>query len=366
MLLPAWGPQETGYWNPAVETGPEGKATVTFSVPDRTTSWTLLGKGITTDTLAGEGTADLVVKKDLFGELKLPLAFTDGDRAEVLASVHNDAVEQGTLEVTLKTTIDGRSVEEKKTVAVTSKGIHELSFAVSLERPKSSEDDKAEGTLGEVAAAFELTVAAGELRDVLRRSVPLLPDGIPVFGAASGSATSDATAWVEAPADMPVEAPYLQILVGPTVERSLLDIVLGPAPVCQIEVGRIASGLDSATSDLLASLGLEKLLSVRARSRWPGGPGSGRPSAGEREPLDLLAKRGRRLELDRPRADQRPLRLGPGRVGAEPCPRGRIHGGRRWFHQGARLPPQPAGGGGLRRLREPGHPAARAGRGGAR
>jgi len=61
----------------------------------------------------------------------------------------------------------------------------------------------------------------------------------------------------------------MQILVGPTVERSLLDIVLAPAPWCQLEVGRLASGLDSAASDVMASLGLQKLM---GGSREAGGP----------------------------------------------------------------------------------------------
>ena len=89
-LLAGLGAQETGYWNPAIVTGADGKATVTVTVPDRSTAWKFSAKGITTETLAGETTSDLTVKKDLFGELKLPLAFTDGDEARVLASIHND------------------------------------------------------------------------------------------------------------------------------------------------------------------------------------------------------------------------------------------------------------------------------------
>jgi uncharacterized protein YfaS (alpha-2-macroglobulin family) len=76
-------------------TDKDGKATVTFPVPERSTAWKLLAKGITAETLAGEAGDGLTVKKDLFGQLKLPLSFTDGDEAEVLASVHNDAVEKG-------------------------------------------------------------------------------------------------------------------------------------------------------------------------------------------------------------------------------------------------------------------------------
>ena len=69
-----------------------------------------------------------MVKKDLFGQLKLPLSFTDGDEAEVIASIHNDAIDKGPIEVTLKTTIGGKSVEEKKTITVDAKGIQEVTF----------------------------------------------------------------------------------------------------------------------------------------------------------------------------------------------------------------------------------------------
>ena len=64
-----------------------------------------MAKGLTTETLAGEATDELVAKKELFGQLKLPMAFTDGDEAEVVASVHNDALEEGKINVTLKTSI---------------------------------------------------------------------------------------------------------------------------------------------------------------------------------------------------------------------------------------------------------------------
>ena len=89
------------------------------------------------------------------------------------------------------------------------------------------------------------------------------------YATASGFASSDITAWVEAPKDMPLTNPGLEIVVGPTVERSLVDIVLAPALPCQIEANRIASAVESTTSDLLASIGLQELL---AASRHGGGP----------------------------------------------------------------------------------------------
>ena len=90
-----------------------------------------MAKGVTTETLAGEAEGELVVKKDLFGELKLPLAFTDGDQAEIQTTIHNDAVEKGPIEVTLKTTIGGKTVEEKKTIEA-AKGMKDVPFNVEL------------------------------------------------------------------------------------------------------------------------------------------------------------------------------------------------------------------------------------------
>ena len=255
---------ETAYWNPSIVTDKDGKAAVTFVVPERSTAWKLLAKGITTDTLAGEAAESLVVKKDLFGQLKLPRSFTDGDQAEVIASVCNDAIDKGQIDVTLKTTIGGRSVREKKTIDVESKGIREVAFKVELR--KAAGDD---GQGSRETADFELTVAAGQQQDVSHCSVPLLPYGVPVFATAAGSATTDTTAWVEPPQGMTLEQPGLSILVGPTVERSLFDALLAPPPECQLEMGRIASHLESATSDLMAGLGLQKLLGTNPDAAAP-------------------------------------------------------------------------------------------------
>ncbi len=116
-------PDETAYWNPAIVTDKSGRAKVIVNVPRHSTAWTLIAKGITTDTLAGETTEHMVARKDLFGQLKLPSALVDGDRADVIASVHNGRVTEGSIDVTLTTTIAGRTVKQTRTVKVTSKGI---------------------------------------------------------------------------------------------------------------------------------------------------------------------------------------------------------------------------------------------------
>ncbi|HET6879013.1 MAG TPA: tetratricopeptide repeat protein, partial [Pirellulales bacterium] len=303
LLLPPQGSQETAYWNPAIVTDKDGKATVTITLPERTTAWKMLAKGVTAETLAGEAEGELVVKKELFGELKLPLAFTDGDRAEIQTTIHNDAIEEGTIEVTLKTTIGGKTVEEKKTVEA-AKGMTELPFSVELKLPADASVGNAlrgvpradaRGVPGADAprvpgaadgaprqgsrngtesvpysgVEIELTIVAGERRDVVKRTVLIRPYGMPVFAAASGSATSDTTAFVESPEGMTLESPTLEVIVGPNMEQSLLDALLAPAPMCQLETFRLASGMETSTSDLMAALGLQKLLGTTRQAGTP-------------------------------------------------------------------------------------------------
>ena len=262
VVLPLVDWQETGYWNPAVVTDASGTATISIVLPDRSTAWKLQAKGITAETLAGEAEDALSVKKDLFGELKLPNSFTDGDQAEVLATIHNNLVDSGEIRVTLKATFAGKTITEEKPLKVASKGMHELTFPISVERPESAAGASLDGV-------FELTVAAGDATDVTRRSVELTPFGMPVYATSSGSAQSDITSWLDPPSDMKLQAPTLQIVVGPTVEHSLLDIILGDASPVLRERLLYTSGIDTTTSDLMAAVALQELLGATREAAGP-------------------------------------------------------------------------------------------------
>ncbi len=120
---------------------------------------------------------------------------------------------------------------------------------------------------------------------MVKRTVPIRPYGMPVYAAASGSATSDTTAFVEPPEGMTLESPKLEILVGPSMEQSLLDALLAPAPLCQFDALRLASGLDTATSDLMAAIGLQRLVGA---TRQAGTPQAEALDARVRSSLSLL------------------------------------------------------------------------------
>ncbi len=265
VLLPQLASHETAYWNPAVTTDEKGKTTLTITLPERSTAWSLLARGITTETLAGEAANELAVSKELFGQIKLPTAFTDGDQATIIATVHNNAIAKGKIEVTLELKIGDKKTIERKTIDVLKKGITDLSFSQKLALPESAKKSGAPATKAE----FLLTIAAGEQQDVVRQSVPVVPYGMPVFAIAGGSSAGDVTAVLNPPKGMKIESPRLQIIVGPTVERSLLDVVLARATWCQAESNRFASGAESAVSNLMAALALQKLIAATREADNP-------------------------------------------------------------------------------------------------
>lgn len=266
MLSPLHSP-ETGYWNPAVATDTAGKATVTITLPDRSTAWAITARGITAESLAGESTMKLSAQKDLFGELRLPLAFVDGDRAKIRVTVHNDAVEDGEITVKLTTRIGKWEQEATKTITVDGKGLQELLFEQTIDRQSARHSNEAEGSI-DVNAAFELTVIAGDKKDTSRRLVSVLPYGLNVVNTASGTADSDASARVELPANMPIEEPGMQISIAPNTTQSLLEVVLGPQPIiCRPAI--IGSDIESTASDLMAALALMDLLQGTDKSDGP-------------------------------------------------------------------------------------------------
>src|SRR5262249_43556245 len=70
---------ETAYWNPGVVTGTDGKARVTFTAPRALSAYQITARGVTgSDTLVGQTTAELRVRKDFFVDLKVPAALTQG------------------------------------------------------------------------------------------------------------------------------------------------------------------------------------------------------------------------------------------------------------------------------------------------
>lgn len=77
---------ETAYWNPLVVTGKDGKVRITFKAPTAMSAYRITARGVTgADTLAGQTTSSLTVRKNFFVDLKLPSSLTQGDKPRFIA-----------------------------------------------------------------------------------------------------------------------------------------------------------------------------------------------------------------------------------------------------------------------------------------
>ncbi len=263
LLYPEWTPHETAFWDPMVETGAGGKAVVKVVVPDRATAWKLLAKGVTVDTRVGESAAEVQVKKNLFAEVRVPTALHEGDHVDLPVTIHNDELEQGRIRLVSRVTIGARTVTESRSVDVTRKGLLTLSLPLKAELPeevrqtiRSAENPEQLAQALQQNLDLEVSLHIGDDAtpvDVVRYSVPLQPRGVMEFTATSGSASSDTTAWLElAPSP---DAPWMiEILIGPTIDRSLSDIVLGSDQRFLPPCGDGGSLLERTTSDLMAAI----------------------------------------------------------------------------------------------------------------
>jgi uncharacterized protein YfaS (alpha-2-macroglobulin family) len=81
---------DTAYWNAAITTGPDGRASVTITYPDSLTDWKLVARGADVTARVGEAIASVVVRKNLMVRLQSPRFFVERDRATLSALIQND------------------------------------------------------------------------------------------------------------------------------------------------------------------------------------------------------------------------------------------------------------------------------------
>jgi uncharacterized protein YfaS (alpha-2-macroglobulin family) len=81
---------DTAYWNPTLVTADDGTASVTVALPDSLTTWNMTAQGLTTDTLVGQASQELVATRPLLVRPALPRFLTVGDEFVLQAVVQNN------------------------------------------------------------------------------------------------------------------------------------------------------------------------------------------------------------------------------------------------------------------------------------
>ena len=207
---------EAGFWVPAVMTDEQGQAVVTVPLPQSTTQWRIVSRGCTVETLVGQGSANVITRKEFFVQIKSPAMLQEGDKVQILARLHNLGKLAGEAKVTLRLRGPDAQplVEFSKTAAVQSQSAAELLFD-AIEVPALPQ------------VSVEVSATMGELSDAMARTLPIRPWGLEYAGHAGGTASGDAQVVVELPKGLEYKSRWMTVSVAPALQRHVIEMALG-------------------------------------------------------------------------------------------------------------------------------------------
>jgi TolA-binding protein len=226
-------------------------------MPQRSTAWRLHAKGIDSETLAGEGTEEVITKKSLFAELKLPTAFTAGDHVRVPVEIHLAEADKRKVTVKLKATVGTESVEQTRDVELAGNTITPVEFEFEI--------DVADEVL------FQVTLLDGdEVIDQSSQAVMIRPFGFPVYRTAGGTSSQSTLALLAFDSSLKPQGVQLQLSVGPSLNRWLIDSVLGhDAFLIDRCLGPAATPIERSTSDILGGVSVAQTLHESLEAQHP-------------------------------------------------------------------------------------------------
>ena len=164
---------ETAFWQPHLLTGPDGTASIEFTVPDSVTSWNVWVTAVTRDLKGGSVQKEAKSVKDLMVRPYVPRFLREGDAAE-LKVVVNNATDRG---------LSGRVALEIRDAATSASALADFGLTPeSATHPFSAAAMAGANVTFRLSAprrvgsyAIQAVATAGDLSDGELRPVPVLP-----------------------------------------------------------------------------------------------------------------------------------------------------------------------------------------------
>lgn len=161
---------DTAYWNPQVKLGSDGKAKVTFKLPDNTTAWMISAVGADQLTRVGQAKREIVVSKDVIVRTVLPNEMRVGDTVMVTSMIHNNTDQS--LDFDVSSSFSAGSIDNDSTQVV-SINAHDSRELVFKTRPERAD----EGAIFTVKALPRTIGNSGISGDTLVLKVPVVEYG---------------------------------------------------------------------------------------------------------------------------------------------------------------------------------------------
>ena len=201
---------DTAFWSATLRTGANGRAEAKFDFPDALTTWRATARGVTEETAVGNAVSRVVVRKNLILRLATPRFFRDGDEVTVPALVHNYLATAKTVRVSLEARGADLLEGGTKDVSVAAKGEARVEYRLRA-RPGANVVLLGKALTDEESDALELTL-------------PVVPYGIRLSDARSGSVTDEngaAETAVAVPAESAAWSRSLEITLTPSIAGTI-------------------------------------------------------------------------------------------------------------------------------------------------
>lgn len=104
---------DTAYWQADIVTDAQGKAQISFTLPDSLTTWQVESRGLTKDTKVGQARVRVVTSKDLLIRPQTPRFLVVGDHVELAAIVNNTT--SSALDASVSLQANGFSLDDPAT-----------------------------------------------------------------------------------------------------------------------------------------------------------------------------------------------------------------------------------------------------------
>ncbi len=205
---------DTALWVGTLETNAEGLAEAALDMPENLTTWKIRVWGMGHGTRVGQGSAEVVTRKNIIVRLQAPRFFVERDEVVLSANVHNYLAEAKQVRVQLA--LEGNTLagpeELEKIVDIPAGGEQRVDWRVKVTR---------EGT-----AKIRMSALTDEESDAMEMSFPVYVHGMLKTESYTGVLRPEASVGkflVNVPAERRPEQTRLEIRYTPTLAGAMLD-----------------------------------------------------------------------------------------------------------------------------------------------
>ncbi len=210
--------RDTAFWLGVKEVADDGTLTLDVPMPDNLTTWKIRVWSITNDVRVGEGSAEIIVSKDLIARLELPRFMIQQDTVQAIANVHNYT--EKTLTVNLSLSVNDENVISAEN----------LTRTVTVQPQKHSTETfmLTAKNAGEAKLVLKAVSADGKDSDALELKLPVLVKGMDKQVNACGRLDAEkrtAAVTLTVPEQRRPENTFLTLNLSPGAAKTMVELL---------------------------------------------------------------------------------------------------------------------------------------------